>query len=114
MDYEKAKKLFQDLKANTNLDYVYLDAAELGDCGTCVNDELISLYGEHSHGIFAKYWTSGMNAFDLADCDELYISHDVTTKQFEQIKTICQQHGYNFLPDNCDPIEAIMLTEKKH
>ena len=78
MERKTVVKALKECKKNAKLDYAYSRA--LGDCMSCTNAKLASMYGTEAKGIWLKYFTFGMNRQTWNNRPK-YIAHDMGEEQ---------------------------------
>lgn len=112
MDKLKLNRVFKEIKTKASMDYAVATPDEYGDCNTCVNCELADKFGENSTGIYAKHWTTGMNAGGpWKDIDDVYIGHDITEEQAKIMVEVFEANGYDIEPKEYDPSKAFLIKE---
>lgn len=112
MDKIKLNRVFKEIKTKAKMDYAVPTPDKYGDCNTCVNYELADVFGIDSKGIYAKHWTTGMNAGGpWKDIDDVYIGHDITEEQAKIMIEIFKANGYVVEPKEYDPSKAFLIKE---
>lgn len=112
MDKIKLNRVFKEIQKKTKMDYAVSTPDKYGDCNTCVNCELADVFGVNSTGIYAKHWTTGMNAGGpWKHLKDVYIGHDITEEQAKIMITIFEANGYNIEPKEYDPHKAFCIKE---
>lgn len=112
MDKIKLNRVFKEIKKATKMDYAVPTPDKYGDCNTCVNCELADVFGIDSKGIYAKHWTTGMNAGGpWKDLDDVYIGHDITEEQAKIMIEIFGANGYDIQPKEYNPSKAFLIKE---
>ena len=112
MNKRKLNRVFQQIKAETQMDYAVTHADVYGDCNTCVNFELASIFGIGSKGIYTKHWLKGMNAGKAWKyLDGVYIGHNITEKKKTKMITIFKANGYDIQPEVYDASKAFFIKE---
>lgn len=112
MNKRKLTLLFKTIKKECEFDYAITNTDDYGDCNSCVNSKLISLYGKESKGIYVIHWLKGMNkGAAWKDVDEVYIAHDITEKQAEKMINIFKNQGYHIQPETYNPMASFKVKE---
>lgn len=106
-------KTFRRFKKETGVAFAILNTDKYGDCNTCVNAELESVFGIESKGIYARHWLKGMNKGKPFDqLEKLYIGHDLTEEQGKKFIEIFSVQ-YVVLPMEYDEDQTFTLVEKE-
>lgn len=112
MNKLKLNRVFQQIKAETKMDYAITNADDYGDCSTCVNYEIADIFGVGSKGIYTKHWLRGINAgVAWKYLDGVYIGHDITEEQAAKMITIFKANGYDIQPEVYDASKAFFIKE---
>ncbi len=112
MNKRKLNKVFAEIKTKAKMDYAVPTPDEYGDCNTCVIHELADQFGIDSTGIYAKHWTTGMNAGGpWKNMEHVYIAHDITEEQAAIMVEVFKANGYIVFPGEYDPSKAYLITE---
>ncbi|MBR2999717.1 MAG: hypothetical protein IKF39_01860 [Oscillospiraceae bacterium] len=111
MNKELLKNTFKAYKKAAMVDYAITNPDSLGDCMSCVNYALSAKYGEESKGIWAKHWSRGINAGNLAEEKEAYIAHDITEAQADVFYKVFGS-AYSIEPKQYTPESCFVLAEK--
>ena len=112
MNKIKLNRVFKEIKTKASMDYAVPTPDKYGDCNSCVNSELAFEFGVDSTGIFAKHWTTGMNAGGpWQDLDDVYIAHDITEEQAKVMIAVFEANGYEIEPKEYDPSKAFLIKE---
>lgn len=112
MDKIKLNRVFKEIKTKAKMDYAIPTPDKYGDCNTCVNYELADQFGIDSKGIYAKHWTTGMNAGGpWKYLDDVYIGHDITEEQAKIMIEIFEENGYDIQPKEYNPSKAFLIKE---
>ena len=112
MDKRKLNRVFKEVKEKAHLDYAITNTDDYGDCCTCTDYELASVYGVDSRGIYPKHWLKGMNAGKAwKHLDSVYISHDLTEEQGEILINVFKANGYVITPEKYNPNQAFKIKE---
>ena len=112
MNKRKLNKVFEEIKAKSNMDYAITNTDDYGDCNTCVNCELADVFGEESKGIYVKHWTTGMNAGGpWKDLNDVYIGHDITEEQAKIMVEVLEANGYAVEPRVYDERKCFCIKE---
>lgn len=112
MDKVKLNRVFKMIKNETGMDYAEPTPDKFGDCNTCVNSALADEFGMESTGIYAKHWTTGMNAgVPWKHLDDVYIGHDITPEQAKKMVEIFQREGYEITPLEYNPKKSFLVKE---
>ena len=112
MNKIKLNRVFKEIKTKANMDYAVPTPDKYGDCNTCVNSELAFEFGDESTGIYAKHWTTGMNAGGpWKYLDDVYIGHDITEDQAKIMVEVLEANGYVVEPREYDPSRAFLIKE---
>lgn len=113
MDKRKINKTFKEILEKAKLDYAISNADEYGDCNTCVNYKLASVFGNESNGIYLKHWLKGANAGKpYKYLNSIYIGHDITKEQGEKIIEILKNNGYVVEPTTYNPGISFKISER--
>lgn len=89
MKRETVVKAFREVKKVAKLDYS-LSTAKC--CGSCMNYDLVTKYGNDSKGIFLKYYTSGSNRDSWHEDFSYYINHDLTDEQKDKVVEVLKKY----------------------
>jgi hypothetical protein len=110
MDKQKLRKELNRCKREAVLDFALTKA--LDDCNTCTNAALAEKYGEHSTGIWVKWFWFGMNrsTWEKVCKGGLLIAHTLTKAQGQKVKEILAQ-TYDVDWDG-DDTKCITIKEK--
>lgn len=112
MDKIKLNRVFKEIKTKAKMDYAVSTPDKYGDCNTCVCCELSDEFGVDSTGIYAKHWTTGMNAGgSWKYIDDVYIGHDITEEQAKIMVNVLEANGYVVEPREYDPRKAFLIKE---
>ena len=112
MDKIKLNRVFKEVKTKAKMDYAVPTPDKYGDCNTCVNSELADVFGIDSKGIYAKHWTTGMNAGGpWKYLDYVYIGHDITEEQAKIMIEVFEANGYEIEPKEYNPCKAFIIKE---
>ena len=112
MDKIKLNRVFKEIKAKAKMDYAVSTPDNYGDCNTCVNAELADIFGFESTGIYAKHWTTGMNAGGAWKyLDDVYIGHDITEEQAKIMVDVLEANGYVVEPREYNPNKSFLIKE---
>lgn len=113
MDKIKLNRVFKEIKTKAKMDYAITTPDKYGDCNTCVNAELADVFGIDSKGIYAKHWTTGMNAGGAWKyLDDVYIGHDITEEQAKIMVEVLEANGYAVEPREYNPCKAFLIKEE--
>ena len=113
MNKIKLNRVFKEIQKRAKMDYAVPTPDKYGDCNTCVNYELADVFGEESTGIYAKHWTTGMNAGKpWKYLDGVYIGHDITKEQAEIMIKVFEENGYDIQPKEYDSSRAFYIKEE--
>lgn len=114
MDKIKLNRVFKEIKTKAKMDYAVPTPDKYGDCNTCVNSELAFAFGIDSKGIYAKHWTTGMNAGgSWKKLNSVYIGHDITEEQAKIMVEVLEANGYVVEPKEYDPSKAFLICEEE-
>lgn len=105
------EKCFEEFEKVEGISYSIFDTDDYGDCSTCVNYEICRQYGKDSKGIFLKFWTEGMNADSFDKTDRVFIAHDITEAQAENIYKIFGKY-FEVYPQQYNRTECFELVNK--
>lgn len=112
MDKIKLNRVFKEIKTKAKMDYAITTPDKYGDCNTCVNAELADVFGIDSKGIYAKHWTTGMNAGGAWKyLDDVYVGHDITEEQAKVMVEVLEANGYEVTPREYNPRKAFVIKE---
>lgn len=112
MDKIKLNRVFKEIKTKAKMDYAITTPDKYGDCNTCVNAELADVFGIDSKGIYAKHWTTGMNAGGAWKyLDDVYVGHDITEEQAKVMVEVLEANGYAVEPREYNPCKAFLIKE---
>lgn len=112
MDKIKLNRVFKEIQKKAKMDYAVSTPDKYGDCNTCVNCELADVFGVNSTGIYAKHWTTGMNAGGpWKHLKDVYIGHDITEDQAKIMIEVLEANGYSVEPKEYDPHKAFCIKE---
>ena len=113
MNKIKLNRVFKEVKTKAKMYYAVPTPDKYGDCNTCVNWELAERFGEESKGIYAKHWTTGMNAGQpWKYLDSVYIGHDITEEQAKVMIEVFEANGYEIEPKEYNPSRAFLIKER--
>ena len=112
MNKIKLNRVFKEIKVKAKMDYAIPTPDKYGDCNTCVNYELADQFGIDSKGIYAKHWTTGMNAGGpWKDLDKVHIGHDITEEQAKIMVEVLEANGYAVEPREYDESKCFCIKE---
>lgn len=112
MDKRKLNRVFAEIKKKAGLDYAEPTPDKWGDCNTFVDSILANEFGLDSKGIYAKHWTTGMNAGGpWSRLKDVYVGHHITPEQAEVLIAVFKENGYDISPEQYDPLKAFLIKE---
>ena len=112
MNKIKLNRVFKEIKNKAKMDYAIPTPDKYGDCNTCVNYELADQFGIDSKGIYAKHWTTGMNAGGTWKAlNSVYIAHDITEEQAKIMVEVLEENGYDVEPREYDESRCFCIKE---
>lgn len=112
MNKSKLTRTFNIIKASIPLDFAITNTDEYGDCDTCTWNAIIEKFGHESHGIYVSKWLHGINkSAPYKETKGVYIGHDLTLKQGQNLIILLKANGYNVEPGHYNPRTKFYITE---